>query len=115
MRDWLEYAVAWFGLKLLGLLPRSVARFVGASFASAAYGLRTHLRPRAMCNLHLAFPDWSEAKRKEIIRGMIRQIGWMAGEFSQFPRYTPQNIGRVVEIDGAENFDVGQRRGRGVL
>jgi KDO2-lipid IV(A) lauroyltransferase len=115
MREWFEYAVAWTGLKLLGLLPRPAARWVGASFASVAYEFRTPLRRAAMFNLHLAFPDWSEAKRKNIIRGMIQQIGWMAGEFSQFPRYTPQNIERIVEIDGAENFDVGQRRGKGVL
>src|SRR5271169_2659472 len=115
MREWLEYAVAWTGLKLLGLLPRTAARWVGAAFASVAYAFRMPLRRAAMFNLHLAFPEWSEAKRKGIIRGMIRQIGWMAGEFSQFPRYTPQNIARVVVIDGAENFDAGQRRGKGVL
>jgi KDO2-lipid IV(A) lauroyltransferase len=115
MREWLEYAVAWTGLKLLGLLPRSAARWVGAAFASVAYAFRTPLRRAAMFNLHLAFPDWSEAKRESIIRGMIRQIGWMAGEFSQLPRYTPQNIEQIVVLDGSENFDAGQRRGKGVL
>src|ERR1700734_4459008 len=115
MRERLEHAVAWIGLKLLGLLPRPAARWVGASFASVAYRFRTPLRRAAMFNLHLAFPDWSEAKRKDIIRGMIRQIGWMAGEFSQFPRYTAQNIRNIVEIDGEENFSDAQSRGRGVL
>jgi KDO2-lipid IV(A) lauroyltransferase len=115
MREWLEYAVAWAGIKLLGALPRSVARFVGATFASAAYAVRTPLKKAAMFNLHLAFPDWSEEKRKNIIRGMIRQIGWMAAEFSQFPKYTRQNIERVVIVDGFENFDAGRRRGKGVL
>ena len=32
----------------------------------------------------------------KIVRGMIRQVGWMAGEFSQFPKYTRENIERVV-------------------
>jgi Kdo2-lipid IVA lauroyltransferase/acyltransferase len=115
MREWLEFAVAWLGIKSLGLLPRSVARFVGATFASAAYIVRTPLRRAAMFNLHLAYPDWSEKKRKQAIRGMIRQIGWMAGEFSQFPKYTRENIERVVIVDGFENFDAGRRRGKGVL
>ncbi len=115
MREWLEYAVAWVGIKSLGLLPRPVARFVGATFASAAYTVRTPLRRAAMFNLHLAFPDWSEEKRRQTIRGMIRQIGWMAGEFSQFPKYTRENIDRVVIVDGFENFDAGRRRGKGVL
>jgi Kdo2-lipid IVA lauroyltransferase/acyltransferase len=115
MREWLEYAAAWTGLKALGLLPRPAARFAGAMFASVAYVFRAPLRRAAMFNLHLAYPDWSEKKRKGVIRGMIRQIGWMAAEFSQFPKYTRQNIERVVVLDGFENFDAGRRRGKGVL
>jgi Kdo2-lipid IVA lauroyltransferase/acyltransferase len=110
MREWLEYAFAWAGIKLLGLVPRPVARWVGASFASVAYAFRTPLRRAAMFNLHLAFPEWSVEKREGIIHGMIRQIGWMAAEFARFPKYTPQNISQIVVIDGAENFDAGQRR-----
>lgn len=115
MRQWLEYAAAWAGLKALGLLPRSAARSVGAAFASASYGVRTPLRRAALFNLQLAFPELSDSRREEIVLGMIRQIGWMAGEFSQFPKYTPENISQIVEIDGAENFDCAQRRGKGVL
>jgi KDO2-lipid IV(A) lauroyltransferase len=115
MREWLEYAVAWAGLKSLGLLPRPVARFVGVCFVSAGYALRAPLRRAAIFNLRLAFPDWSEAQRKQVIRGMIRQVGWMAGEFSQFPKYTRENIERIVIIDGFENFDAAHRRGKGVL
>ena len=115
MRDWIEYAAAWAGLKLLGLLPRPVARFVGAGFAAIAFAVRAPLRRAAMFNLSIAFPDWSEGKRREVIRGMIRQVGWMAGEFSQFPRYTRENIERIVVLDGFENFDAARRRGKGVL
>jgi KDO2-lipid IV(A) lauroyltransferase len=46
---------------------------------------------------------------------MIRQVGWMVGEFSQFPRYTSENIGRVVERSGYENFEAARLRGKGVL
>jgi Kdo2-lipid IVA lauroyltransferase/acyltransferase len=115
MREWLEYAAAWTGLKVLGLLPRPMARFVGATFAWVAYAIRTPLRRAAMQNLKLAFPDWTEAKRRKMVRGMIRQIGWMAGEFSQFPKYTRGNIERIVVVDGFENFDAARRRGKGVL
>jgi len=115
MRESLEYAAAWTGMKLLGLLPRPAARFVGASFAAAAYAVRSPLRRSAMFNLRLAFPDWTDAQRRRVIRGMIRQVGWMAGEFSQFPKYTRENIERVVIVDGFENFDAARRRGKGVL
>jgi KDO2-lipid IV(A) lauroyltransferase len=115
MREWIEYAATWIGVKSLGLLPRPVARFVGSSFAATAYAFRGPLRRAAMFNLTLAFPDWSEAQRKRVIRRMIQQIGWMAAEFSQFPRYTSANIEKVVVLDGFENFDAARRRGKGVL
>src|SRR5271154_7118138 len=115
MRESLEYAAAWAGIKLLGLLPRPVARLIGASFASAAFAIRAPLRRAAMFNLQLAFPDWTDAQRKRVIRGMVRQVGWMAGEFSQFPKYTPEQIERIVVVDGFENFDAARRRGKGVL
>jgi KDO2-lipid IV(A) lauroyltransferase len=115
MREWIEYAAAWVGLKALGLLPRSAARFVGATFASIAYRLRTPLRRAAQANLQIAFPEWSERKRDEVIRRMIQQVGWLAGEFSQLPKYTRENIEQIVVIDGFENFDAAKRRGKGVL
>src|ERR1700733_5877596 len=115
MRESLEFAAAWTGIKLLGLLPRPAARFVGASFAAAAYAVRAPLRQAAMFNLRLAFPDWTDQQRRRVIRGMVRQIGWMAGEFSQFPKYTRENIERIVVVDGFENFDAARRRGKGVL
>jgi KDO2-lipid IV(A) lauroyltransferase len=115
MREWLEYAAAWVGLKSLGLLPRPAARWVGVFFAATALAIRAPLRRTAMFNLRLAFPDWTDARRKQAIRGMTRQVGWMAGEFSQFPKYTRGNIERIVVFDGFENFDAARQRGKGVL
>jgi len=115
MREWLEYAAAWLGLKGMGLLPRPAARFVGAGFVRLAYGLRPSLQQAAEFNLRLAFPDWNDEQRRKTIRGMIRQIGWMAGEFSQFPKYKRETIEKIVILDGYENFDAARRRGKGVL
>lgn len=115
MRDWIEFAAAWVGLKAMGLLPRPAARFVGAAFAAISYRLRTPLRKAAQTNLQIAFPELSERKRDEIIRRMVRQVGWMAAEFSQLPKYSRENIENVVVIDGFENFDAAKRRGKGVL
>jgi len=115
MREWLEYAGAWIGIKALGILPRPAARFVGAGFASVAFKMRAPLRRAADFNLRMVFPDWTDEQRTQVTRGMIRQVGWMAGEFSQFPKYTRENIQNIVAIDGAENFEAAQARGKGVL
>lgn len=115
MRERIEYAAAWLGLKALGVLPRPVARWVGAIFVAGSYRIRRPLRRAAMFNLKLAFPSWTDVERRRVVRGMIRQIGWMAGEFSQFPKYSASNIDRVVMMDGFENFDAARRRGKGVI
>ena len=115
MREWLEYAGAWLALRSLGLLPRPLARGLGASIARVLYWFRPPLRRAAMFNLRLAFPDWTDARRRRVIRGLIRHMGWMAGEFSQFPRYRRETIEHIVVLDGFENFAVAQGRGKGVL
>src|SRR5712692_6661233 len=115
MGEWLEYAAAWLALKSLGLLPRALARAVGAQVVALAYLFRPPLHRAAAFNLRLAFPEWTAAQRRRTIRGLVRHIGWMAGEFSQFPKYTRENIERVVVLDGFENFAAAERRGKGVL
>src|ERR1700721_2606230 len=115
MRQWIEYAAAWAGLKLMGLLPRSAARWVGAGFAWMAYRLRPPLRRAARANLQIAFPEWSDKKRDEVLGRMIQQVGWLAGEFSQLRKYSRDNIEQYVVIDGFENFDAAKRLGQGVL
>jgi KDO2-lipid IV(A) lauroyltransferase len=115
MRRWLEFAVAWTAVKALGLLPRPLSRALGATIALVAYQLRPPLRRAAITNLRLAFPEWSDRQRRKVIRSLIRHMGWMAAEFAHFPRYTRQNIERIVLLDGYENFDAARRRGKGVL
>jgi KDO2-lipid IV(A) lauroyltransferase len=115
VRERVEYAVAWLLLKKLGAMPRPIARFVGAVTAAFLLWLRPGLRRAATENLRIAFPEWSKKQRRAAIRGMVRQLGWMAAEFAHFPRYTKQNIDRIVLLDGFENFASAQARGKGVL
>jgi Kdo2-lipid IVA lauroyltransferase/acyltransferase len=115
MREWLEYAAVWAVLKTLGILPRPVARGLAAGVARALYATMPKLRKTAEFNLRLAFPDWGEAQRAAVIRGMVRNLGWMAAEFARLPRHTKKNIEQVVVLDGHENFLEGQGRGKGVL
>jgi Kdo2-lipid IVA lauroyltransferase/acyltransferase len=115
MREWLEFDAAWLAVKAIGLLPRALARSAGAGLVALVFPLRPGLRRAAEWNLRMAFPEWPEREHHHILRGMVRQIGWMAGEFSQFPRYTRKTIERVVLLDGFENFAEPRQRGKGVL
>lgn len=115
IRGWLEYSALWIVLKLAGLLPRSAARRVGAWCAGVLFALQPRLRRTAEFNLALAFPDWSPAQRRETVARMVKQLGWMAGEFSQLPRYSRANISDIVKLEGHENFLAARAKGKGVL
>jgi Kdo2-lipid IVA lauroyltransferase/acyltransferase len=115
MKEWLEYAAAWTVLKVVGWMPRSTARATGALVVRILLAVTPKLLKTAEFNLHLAFPEWTEAQREATIRGMTRSLGWMAAEFARMPRYTRENIKDIIILDGNENFLEGQRRGKGVL
>jgi KDO2-lipid IV(A) lauroyltransferase len=115
MRGWFEYAAVWVILKVLGALPRSMARGLASGVARMMYSLLPKLRRTAEFNLRLAYPEWGDAQRDTVIHGMVQNLGWMAAEFARLPRYTKENIEEVVILDGHENFLEGQRRGKGVL
>jgi Kdo2-lipid IVA lauroyltransferase/acyltransferase len=115
MKEWIQYAAVWLTLKGLGELPRPLARSFAAGVARLLYALLPKLQKTAEVNLQIAFPDWSDAQRNALTRGMIRNLGWMAAEFARLPKLTKENIDQVVVLDGHENFLEGHRRGKGVL
>jgi KDO2-lipid IV(A) lauroyltransferase len=115
IKRWLEYAAVWLLLKVVAALPCGLARSLAAAAASVVYDLLPRLQRTADFNLALAFPDWSESRRRGVIRGMVRNLGWMAAEFARFPKYNQRNIDQLVELEGHENFLEGHRRGKGVI
>src|SRR6266481_5424968 len=115
MKEWLEYAAVWAILKTLGTLPLGIARRVASTIAAGLYATLPKLRRTAEFNLRLAFPEWDAAQRNSVIRGMVRNLGWMAAEFARFAKYTRENIEEVLILEGHDNFLNGQRRGKGVL
>ncbi len=115
MKERLQYVVAWSAIKLLGILPRPLARALAATGARVLLRLLPKLRETADFNLQLAFPEWPEAKRVAVRRGMVRNLGWLAAEFSRLPKYTRENIEQFVILDGHENFLAGKSRGKGVI
>jgi KDO2-lipid IV(A) lauroyltransferase len=115
MKEWAEYAVVRVLLKILEVLPRPTARPLAASAAHVLFLLSPRLRKTAEFNLHLAFPDWTERQRAEVIRTMTRNLGWMAAEFARLRKYVKQNIEDVVILDGHKIFLQGHQQGKGIL
>src|SRR5580692_4668909 len=115
MRRKLEYAAAWPFIRILGILPRPLARAFAIGIGWTVYLLHVRLRRVGMRNLALAFPEKSEAERARILRGEFTSLGRQLAELCQFPRYTLENIEQVVVYDGLENFERAYARGKGVL
>jgi KDO2-lipid IV(A) lauroyltransferase len=111
----LEYATVRLLLGTLGLLPRRAAVAIGRGLGRIAYTLAGGLRRTGLRNLELAFPDMSDAERKRTLRRSMVGLGRQLGEFSQFPRATPESLRDLVEYDGIEILHEAQRRGRGII
>jgi KDO2-lipid IV(A) lauroyltransferase len=115
MRQRIEYAIAWPFIKILGLLPRPLARAFAIAIGQTVYLLHAKLRRVGMRNLEMAFPAMSRAERKRILRTEFTSLGRQLAELCQFPRYTLENIDEVVVYDGLENYEKAYAAGKGVL
>ena len=115
LRYRLEYALAWGLLKIVGALPRPLARAAGISIAWTVYLLHGKLRRVGMRNLELAFPEKSRGERKKILRGVFTSLGRQIAEVCLFPKYTRENVSKTVVYEGFENFERALARGKGVL
>jgi KDO2-lipid IV(A) lauroyltransferase len=115
MRQRLEYALAWLIIKILGGLPRPLARAAAITFSWTVYLVHVRLRRVGMRNLALAFPEKTRPERARILRGVFTSLGRQLAEVCLFPKYTLENIGKVVVYDGFENFERALARGKGVL
>lgn len=115
MRQRLEYALAWPFIKTLSLLPRPLSRAAAISLAWLIYLLHVRLRHVGMRNLAMAFPEKSRREHASILRGEFTSLGRQLAEVCQFPRYSRENVNRVVVYDGFENYERAFVRGKGVL
>ncbi|HEX8097353.1 MAG TPA: hypothetical protein VF507_04930, partial [Pyrinomonadaceae bacterium] len=117
LRETLEYAAARALIGGLGLLPRRAAVATGRALGRAAYTLAGSLRRTGERNLQLAFPEMDEAGRERLLRGSFRNLGRLLGEFSQFPRATPERLREMVEYDqvGLTHLRDAERDKRGVI
>jgi Kdo2-lipid IVA lauroyltransferase/acyltransferase len=115
MRRRLEFALVWSLVKLLGLPPRRTARGLGALVGRIALLLTPRLRRTGDLNLRLAFPQKTAAERRQILRKLYRNLGWLLAEFCQMPQYTPEQAQSFIRYEGLEHYLAARDQGKGVL
>jgi Kdo2-lipid IVA lauroyltransferase/acyltransferase len=115
MTELLEYWLVWCLARGLGILPRRVARLLGAWVGRAVYELAGRLRRTGLRNLELAMPQMSEKERQQTLKGLYRNLGWQLAEFCRMERYTPGNTVDWIRYEGLERFLEAEALGKGVL
>jgi len=66
-------------------------------------------------NLRLAFPERSEAERRDIARRTYRNLGQMIPDFVRVPFLPRAELERIFVYDGWEKFEAATARGKGVI
>lgn len=115
MRERLEYWLVVAIARVLGRLPRRVARGWAELLAFAVYTAFARLRHVGMRNLEMALPELSSPSRKKILRGVYRHLGWQLVEFCRMIRYTPENTRDWLRTEGLDHYLAARARGKGVL
>lgn len=105
----------WLLVTVLGMLPRSLARALGAAIGGLAYAVLGRLRRVGLRNLELAFPKKSAGERERILREEYRNLGWLLAEFCLMPDYTADRASGFIRYEGLENYLRARDRGKGVL
>jgi len=116
MRERIEYWLVVAVARILGRMPRGLARLKADALAWLVYRVMGRLRHAGMRNLELAMPEIvSERERAKLLRGVYRHLGWQLVEFCRMPRYTAENTKGWIRTEGLEHYLAARDRGRGVL
>jgi KDO2-lipid IV(A) lauroyltransferase len=114
-RERLEFWLLWVVVKVIGFVPRGVARWIGSGIGLLAYRVVKKLRGVGLRNLELAYPEKDLGWRERTLAGLYRNLGWLMGEFCQMSGYSAERASEFIEYDGLENFLAARARGKGVL
>ena len=107
--------MVWAFVYGIRLLPRGLARAIGALIGAIAYRALGRLRRVGLRNLEMAFPEMTAKEREAILRSEYRNLGLLMAEFCKMPDYTAATASRFIRYEGLENYLQARERGKGVL
>jgi KDO2-lipid IV(A) lauroyltransferase len=99
----------WILLALLGRLPRSRAVQLGGAAGAAWARLGLPRTETALVNLRIAFPHWSEDRRRQTCRRAFANLGRGVAELAFINRLTPENLDDFVRFEGFEHLEQARR------
>ncbi len=113
-----RYWGAWAGLalcRLVAALPYRLQMALGRGLGDLGYWLIASRRHVVDTNLRLAFPQWSEAQRRQQVRACFRSAGCGMVEILICWWASDAKVGRLTHFEGLEHLQAAAASGRGVL
>jgi KDO2-lipid IV(A) lauroyltransferase len=96
-------------------VPLQAGRAFGRALGAVAFQVLRKERARALRNLAVAFPDWSNAQRLDTIRAMFRHLGMSTIEVLWLPNLDVPTRDRMNVAEGVEPVLALMDSGRGVI
>ncbi len=115
LREWAEYRGFRAGVSLLRALPSPVVYPASAAIARAALSFGSSRSLVSLANLRIAYPDLSEAARRNIARESYTHLAWNAVDAARSTTWSDADLRERFEIIGREHIDAARERGSGVL
>jgi Kdo2-lipid IVA lauroyltransferase/acyltransferase len=112
------YILARLIIAFFRVVPRTLGTGLIRFLASCFYYLDHRHRHIALVNLRIAFPDWTEEKRKQTAHASFQNSGMNLLEIARMSLLTSDNIATLVEydkIDGIDNYHAAREKGTGIL
>jgi len=111
-----EYGVTYLLGALLRILPYRLALSFGSFLGVLAFDVFRVRRKVTLVNLKNSLGDQKSLKElRKIGRRAYENIGKSLVEYSLFPSLNKKKISKLVEFEGAENFDEALKGGRGAI
>jgi KDO2-lipid IV(A) lauroyltransferase len=102
-------------IKLLRVMPVSLARALAAGAGTIAWGLQKDRRETLLKNLSYTAPDRSPAQRRRLARRTFRNLAVTAVDQFRLPSIERGELRALFEIRGWEHVESSQARGKGTI
>jgi KDO2-lipid IV(A) lauroyltransferase len=100
--------------RLLAKIPYSILAAFGAFLGWLVWTLRIR-RGVVLDNLRLAFPEKTEAERRDIARRTFLNLGQMVPDFLRVPHLPREELERIFVYERFDLFEEAIARGKGVI
>jgi KDO2-lipid IV(A) lauroyltransferase len=83
-------------------IPLRVGRAFGRALGTLAWHVVRRERNKALRNIAIAFPDWTDDQRERAIRAMFRHLGMSLFEVLWLPNFNPKRREATTVVEGLE-------------